>query len=90
MLRALATAIAVLIVPAFPPPAGGPTPARADTERYTAYCADERIEISFWDVEQMKVRRGSDVCVLASYTSYSSALDFVAKNFGDEGVACGC
>ena len=29
-----------------------------EVEHYTVYCADERIEISFWDLEQMKVRRG--------------------------------
>jgi hypothetical protein len=59
-------------------------------ERYTVYCADNRIEISFWDIEQMKVRRGSNVCQFASYTSYSSALDFAKKNFGGEGNSCSC
>ena len=61
-----------------------------EVERYTVYCADERIEISFWDLEQMKVRRGSDVCQFASYTSYSSALDFAEQNFGGEGASCSC
>lgn len=66
-------------------------PARAqDIERYTVYCADDRIEISFWDLEQMKVRRGSDVCQFASYTSRSSAMDFAQKNFGGEGKPCSC
>jgi len=61
-----------------------------EAERYTVYCADDRIEVSFWDLEQMKVRRGSDVCQFASYTSYSSALTFAQKNFGGEGKACSC
>lgn len=61
-----------------------------DVERYTVYCADDRIEISFWDLEQMKVRRGFDVCQFASYTSYSSAIDFAEKNFGGEGADCSC
>ncbi|MGE0283302.1 MAG: hypothetical protein AB7P20_22155 [Rhizobiaceae bacterium] len=66
-------------------------PVRAqEIEHYTVYCADDRIEVSFWDLEQMKVRRGSDVCQFASYTSYSSALDFARKNFGGEGNACTC
>lgn len=61
-----------------------------EPERYTVYCADERIEVSFWDLEQMKVRRGSDVCPFASYTSYSDALTFAQKNFGGEGKSCSC
>lgn len=68
-----------------------PGVARAyEVERYNVYCADDRIEVSFWDLEQMKVRRGSDVCQFASYTSYSSALDFARKNFGGEGSPCAC
>jgi hypothetical protein len=61
-----------------------------DVEKYTVYCADDRIEISFWDLAQMKVRRGSDVCQFASYTSSSSASDFARKNFGGEGQPCSC
>jgi len=61
-----------------------------DVEHYTVYCADNRIEISFWDLAQMKVRRGSDVCQFASYTSSSSAMDFARKNFGGEGSDCSC
>ncbi len=61
-----------------------------EPERYTVYCADDRIEVSFWDLEQMKVRNGSDVCQFQSYTSYSSALNFAQKNFGGEGADCSC
>jgi hypothetical protein len=61
-----------------------------EVEHYTVYCADNRIEISFWDLAQMKVRRGSDVCQFASYTSSSSASDFARKNFGGEGQPCSC
>ena len=61
-----------------------------EVEKYTVYCADDRIEISFWDLAQMKVRRGSDVCQFASYTSSSSASDFARKNFGGEGQPCSC
>jgi hypothetical protein len=61
-----------------------------EVEHYNVYCADDRIEVSFWDIEQMKVRRGSDVCQFASYTSYSDALTFAEKNFGGEGSTCYC
>ena len=56
-----------------------------EVEHYNVYCADDRIEISFWDIEQMKVRRGFDVCQFMSYTSYSDAMRFAEKNFGGEG-----
>jgi hypothetical protein len=86
---ALALAVAgVLCVPAVPVFTG-----RAEAyevERYTVYCADDRIEISFWDLEQMIVRRRSDVCQFASYTSYSDAIRFAETNFGGEGSPCTC
>lgn len=61
-----------------------------EPEHYTVYCADDRIEISFWDLAQMKVRRGSDVCQFQSYTSSSDASSFARKNFGGEGSPCSC
>jgi hypothetical protein len=48
------------------------------------YCADDRVEISFWGLEQ-KVRRGSDVCQMASYTSYSDAIRFARRTFAARG-----
>lgn len=81
-------ALSVLSIPAVSMPV---QKARAlEPERYTVYCADDRIEVSFWDLEQMKVRRGSNVCQFQSYTSYSSALNFAQKNFGGEGASCSC
>jgi hypothetical protein len=66
-------------------------PAQAyDVEKYSVYCADDRIEISFWDLQQMIVRRGTPVCLFATYTSYSSAITFAEKNFGGEGKPCYC
>jgi len=61
-----------------------------EVEHYNVYCADDRIEVSFWDLAQMKVGRGSEVCQFASYTSYSDALTFAQKNFGGEGSTCYC
>lgn len=61
-----------------------------EVQRYTVYCADERIEVAVWDLEQMIVRRGTPVCALASYTSYGDALSFAQRNFGGEGSACAC
>jgi hypothetical protein len=61
-----------------------------EAERHTVYCADERIEIATWDLEQMKVRRGLEVCQLASYTSSGDALRFAEENFGGEDADCSC
>ncbi|MER9583710.1 hypothetical protein NKJ90_13305 [Mesorhizobium sp. M0051] len=33
-----------------------------EPERNTVYCANDHIEVSFWELEQMKVRSGSEVC----------------------------
>ena len=66
-------------------------PARAyEVQHYYVYCADDRIEVSFWDLEQMMVRRGSNVCQFMTYTSYGDALKFAEKNFGGEGKPCSC
>jgi hypothetical protein len=80
-----ACGLSVPAVPAFPGLAQA-----YEVEHYYVYCADDRIEVSFWDLEQMMVRRGSDVCLFRSYTSYSDALTFAEKNFGGEGGPCSC
>ncbi|HTV69442.1 MAG TPA: hypothetical protein VMF90_12980 [Rhizobiaceae bacterium] len=84
---ALAAAIGLSVpaVPVFSQPA-----VAYEVEKYTVYCADDRIEISFWDLEQMIVRRGNPVCAFASYTSYSDAITFAERNFGGEGSDCYC
>ena len=65
------------------------SPAKAlEAEKTTVYCADRRIEIATWDLAQMQVRRGSNVCALSSFTSSSSAASFASKNFGGAGKAC--
>ena len=66
-------------------------PARAlEAEKHTVYCADRRIEISTWDLAQMQVRRGQNVCAFSSFTSSSSATSFAEKNFGGQGKSCTC
>jgi len=59
-------------------------------ERYTVYCADDRIEISSSDLPQMQIRRGSDVCQFQSYTSRSNAMSFAEESFGGERASCSC
>lgn len=82
---ALLACTAVALLPAVTMPA-----AAQQVERYSVYCADDRIEVSFWDLAQMIVRRGNPVCLFASYTSRSDALTFAERNFGGEGQPCWC
>ena len=80
----LALSVALNLVPAVRPAW------TQSIETYSVYCADDRIEISFWDLAQMIVRRGEPVCLFATYTSRSSAMTFAEKNFGGEGQPCWC
>ena len=80
----VAASFAMLYVIAF-------LPAQAlEAEKHTVYCADRRIEITTWDLAQMQVRRGQNVCAFSSFTSSSSAASFAEKNFGGQGEACTC
>ncbi|WP_206625760.1 hypothetical protein, partial [Mesorhizobium sp. M7A.F.Ca.US.001.02.1.1] len=65
------------------------SPSAEPEQRYTVFCADDRIEVSFWDREQMKVRNGSDVCPFQRYASYSSAWNS-PRRIGGEGAGCSC
>lgn len=64
--------------------------AAQNIEHYTVYCADDRIEISSSDIEQMQIRRGADVCQFQSYSDRSGAMRFAEKNFGGERAPCSC
>ena len=87
----LSFALAIPVVLGLPAMNMATAPAGAyEVDHYTVYCADDRIEVSFWDRAQMIVRRGNPVCQFASYTSYSDALTFAQKNFGGEGKPCFC
>ncbi len=63
---------------------------RAATSHYYVYCANGRIEVDGRSPEQMRIARGSDVCVLGSFGFLSSAQDFARQNFGGEGRPCTC
>lgn len=82
---AVSLALAVCIAPAMFSGA-----AAQNIERYTVYCADDRIEISSADLEQMQIRRGADVCQFQSYSDRSGAMRFAEKNFGGERAPCSC
>ena len=60
----------------------------ADIEHYWVYCIGTETSVEMWDLEQMKVRRGSDVCQLHESTSRSGAMDWMEKNFPTHKCSC--
>jgi len=65
-------------------------PAAAKTSQYYVYCANGRIEVSHSDPNQMRIARGSGVCMLAQFGFLSAAQDFARRNFGGAGRSCSC
>lgn len=59
-----------------------------DVQKYWVYCIDDRTSVEQWDLEQMKVRRGSDVCQLHENSSASGATDWMNRNFPDGNCSC--
>lgn len=52
-----------------------------EISRYRVYCIGDQTSVEMWDLEQMKVRRGRDVCLLYEDTSSSGARDWMDRNF---------
>ena len=81
---AIATALSLL-----PGVAPAPKPRVAeDIRHYWVYCIGTTTSVEMWDLAQMKVRRGSDVCVLHESTSMSGAQDWMEKNFPTHTCSC--
>lgn len=57
---------------------------------YYVYCANNRIEVTHSDPNQMRIARGSGVCMLGQFGFLSSAQDFARNNFGGAGRPCSC
>jgi hypothetical protein len=59
-----------------------------EVSKYYVYCIEDETSVEQWDLEQMKVRRGSDVCLLYTDTSVSSAQSWMDKNFPTHECYC--
>ncbi|MBX7249645.1 MAG: hypothetical protein K1X35_11465 [Caulobacteraceae bacterium] len=57
-------------------------------EKYRVYCIGEETSVEMWDLEQMKVRRGRDVCLLYEDTTSSGARDWMDRNFPTHKCYC--
>jgi hypothetical protein len=78
----LAAALALLLTAA---------PAAAQsTSSYYVYCANNRIEVDSRDPDQMRIARGSGVCMLGRFGFRMDAESFARNNFGGPGGRCSC
>jgi hypothetical protein len=59
-----------------------------DIEKYRVYCINDETSVEMWDLEQMKIRRGRDVCLLYEDTSSSGARDWMDRNFPTHKCYC--
>lgn len=59
-----------------------------NVSQYYVYCIEDETSVEQWDLEQTKVRRGSDVCLLYTDTSVSGAQSWMEKNFPTRECHC--
>ena len=91
MLTALSASALILSSAAFAAPreqSHAPVQLAYEVQKYYVYCIGDETSVEQWDLEQVKVRRGSDVCLLYENTSMSSAQDWMNKNFPTHECFC--
>jgi hypothetical protein len=59
-----------------------------EIQKFGVYCIDDKISVEQWDLDQMKVRHGSNVCQLYENTSMSTAQRWADKNFPSHTCSC--
>ena len=69
-------------------PQSKPVQLAYDIAHYWVYCINEKTSVEQWDLQQMKDRSGSDVCMQHEDTSVSGAQDWMAKNFPSGTCSC--
>ena len=57
--------------------------------RYYVYCANDKIEVDGRDPAQMRIARGSGVCVFGTHNFASDAQNH-SRRFGGPGAKCSC
>jgi hypothetical protein len=64
--------------------------AAAAQSHYYVYCASGRIEVDGRDPDQMRIARGSSVCMFGQFGYRMDAENFARRNFGGVGASCSC
>lgn len=59
-----------------------------EAQRSYVHCVNGRASVEQWDEEQMRVRHGSNVCQLRSFTSGSSAQSWRTSNYPTGRCSC--
>lgn len=59
-----------------------------EAQRSYVHCVNGRASVEQWGEEQMKVRHGSNVCQLRSFTFSSSAQSWRSSNFPSGRCTC--
>jgi hypothetical protein len=62
---------------------------RLDDSKYRVFCANGKVEVEQRTLEQEKNARGSNVCVLAEFSTLSDAEKY-AEEHGGKGSDCNC
>lgn len=57
---------------------------------YGVYCANNRIEIDSRSFEQMRIARGSGICMFGQFSFLSDAQSFARRNNMQPGSRCSC
>lgn len=57
---------------------------------YGVYCANGRIEIDGRSFDQMRIARGSGICMLGQFGFVSDAQSFARRNNLQPGTRCAC
>ena len=68
--------------------AEGPIRLALEAQRSYVHCVNSRVSTEQWDEEQMRVRHGSNVCQLRSFTSSSSAQSWARSNYPSSRCSC--
>lgn len=79
-MRAMLTGLCILL-PLLPA-------AAQQVARYGAFCINGRMSVEQWDLQQMQVRHGSNVCQFSSATNVSDMQNFIARNFPNGTCTC--
>jgi predicted secreted Zn-dependent protease len=69
--------------------AAAATAGRLYDSKYRVFCANGKVEVEQRTLEQEKNARGSNVCVLAEFSTLSDAEKY-AEEHGGKGSDCNC
>src|SRR5436309_1642002 len=58
-------------------------------KKYKLFCVNGKIEVGSHDISEMKAARGTKVCEIGAYDTFSQAIE-ASKRLGGVGAPCPC